>query len=141
LARFDGPTGHAPLSFQGLVTPFDQQDAIAVENNRANTHNRTVRVGATHDQSLRAASALRSGGARVPARKFRSPAAAIIAALSVDRRGLGTNVGISRRWPWSSRSARNRLLAETPPAMPTLAARNRRAAAKSRSIKAVTTTR
>src|SRR5262245_39266519 len=70
--------------------------------------------------SARAASALRSVDALAPARKFRSPAAAIIAALSVDSARLGRNVGISRRAPRSASSARRRLLADTPPAMPTL---------------------
>src|SRR5215212_4590202 len=77
----------------------------------------------------------------MPARRRRRPAAAIIAALSVDNIRLGTKVGTSRAAPRDSRSARSRLLAETPPAMPTLFASYRRAAAYSRSISAVTTTR
>src|SRR5947209_10228755 len=66
--------------------------------------------------SANAASALRSGGASAPTASFRNPAAAIIAALSVDSGRLGTNVGTSRRAPRSSSSARRRLFAETPPA-------------------------
>src|SRR5207253_119380 len=44
-----------------------------------------------------AASAFRSSEAMTPARNLRSPAAAIIAALSVESVRLGRNVGISRR--------------------------------------------
>src|SRR5438552_12999671 len=67
--------------------------------------------------SARAASAFRSSGALAPARNFRRPAAAIIAALSVDSVRLGRQVGSSRRWPRAWSSARKRLFAETPPAM------------------------
>src|SRR5262249_42267134 len=81
-----------------------------------------------------AASALRSGAARTPARRFLNPAAAIIAALSVESCRLGSNVGISRRLPRSWSSARKRLLADTPPAMPTLRARNLRPAPNRRSL-------
>ena len=67
-----------------------------------------------------------------PARNLRRPAAAIIAALSVESCRLGTNVGISRASPCSFSSARSRLLADTPPATPMLlrliAARRRRTA-------------
>src|SRR6476646_5073965 len=49
--------------------------------------------------SASAASAFRSGGASTPARKRRNPAAAIIAALSVDSATLGRNVGLSRCSP------------------------------------------
>src|SRR4030095_5522483 len=87
------------------------------------------------------ASALRSSGAVAPLRSFRRPAAAIIAALSVDSDRLGTNVGISRLSPYDLKSARNRLFAETPPAIPMLLACQRRAASNVRSTKVVTTTR
>src|SRR5882672_4252191 len=70
--------------------------------------------------SVNAASALRSSAAVTPARKRLRPAAAIIAALSVASVRLGRNAGISRRVPRSCTSLRNRLLAETPPATPTL---------------------
>ena len=52
---------------------------------------------AGHYDRISAASAFRSIDAVMPARNFRSPAAAIIAALSVDSARLGRNVGISRR--------------------------------------------
>src|SRR5262252_7575372 len=91
--------------------------------------------------SARAASALRSDGANTPARSLRSPAAAIIAALSVDNARLGRNVGISRCSPWYVRSLRSRLLADTPPATPMLLAPNRRAASNVRSTSVVTTVR
>ena len=48
------------------------------------------------------------------------PAAAIIAALSVESRRLGRNVGISRASPRAFSSARSRLFADTPPATPML---------------------
>src|SRR4029077_3690527 len=86
-------------------------------------------------------SALRSAGANKPPRIRRSPAAAIIAALSVDNARLGRNVGISRCSPWYVRSARSRLFADTPPATPMLFAPNRRAASNARSTRVVTTTR
>ena len=63
-----------------------------------------------------------SSGDVIPARSFLSPAAAIMAALSVDSARLGTNVGISRASPYTLRSTRSRLFAETPPATPTLLA-------------------
>jgi len=65
---------------------------------------------------------LRSKDAVDPARNFRNPAAAIIAALSVDRARPGRNVGTSRRAPRACNSARSRLFADTPPATPTLRA-------------------
>ena len=92
-------------------------------------------------QSASAASALRSRSAVTPLRSFRSPAAAIIAALSVESARLGRNVGISRRSPCRVSSARRRLLADTPPAMPMLRAWCRRAASNVRSISVLTTTR
>src|SRR5262249_4715320 len=87
------------------------------------------------------ASAFRSAGASAPARTRLRPAAAIIAALSVESDGLGRYTGSSRAAPRATSSARSRLFADTPPAMPTLCAPNRRAASNNRSIKTVTTTR
>ena len=60
-----------------------------------------------------------------------------MAALSVDSDRLGTNVGISRRSPYDLKSARNRLFAETPPAMPMLLACQRRAASNVSSTPAI----
>src|SRR4029077_9171446 len=91
--------------------------------------------------NVNAGSALRSAGARTPARSLRSPAAAIIAALSVDSARLGRNVGISRCSPCICSSARSRLVAAPPPATPMLFAEYRRAASNTRSISTVTTTR
>src|SRR4051812_31612329 len=91
--------------------------------------------------SASAGSALRSAGASTPALSLRSPAAAIIAALSVESARLGRNVGISRCWPWCRRSARSRLFADTPPETPMLFARCRRAASNARSMSVVTTVR
>src|SRR5262245_50250520 len=81
-----------------------------------------VQILGRHLHSASDASAFKSAGANVPARSLRSPAAAIIAALSVDSRRLGRKTGISRASPRATSSARSRLLAETPPAIPTLRA-------------------
>src|SRR5436190_3414100 len=70
--------------------------------------------------SASAASALRSRAAVVPPRNLRNPAAAIIAALSVESFTLGRKVGISRASPCAVNSARRRLFADTPPATPML---------------------
>ena len=52
------------------------------------------------------AEALRSAGAKFPAASCRSPAAAIIAALSVESARLGMKTGISLRSAFASASAR-----------------------------------
>src|SRR6185503_11018207 len=72
--------------------------------------------------SARLASALMSDCASTPARNRRSPAAEILAALSVESARSGTNTGSCCAAPRISASARKRLFAETPPAIPTLRA-------------------
>src|SRR4051794_30796495 len=69
------------------------------------------------------ASAFTAKSPRTPARKLRSPAAPIIAALSVENPSPGMKTGSSRASPRRSASCRSRLFADTPPAMPTLRAR------------------
>ena len=39
-AGFDHPARKTPLSFERLMTPFDEQHAIAVEDDRSNAHHR-----------------------------------------------------------------------------------------------------
>ena len=72
---------------------------------------------------------------------FRSPAAAIIAELSVERTSDGTKTGRPSRLPRASASFRSRMLAETPPAMPTMRAPSQRAASNVLSTRELTTTR
>src|SRR5262245_46187086 len=72
--------------------------------------------------SARLASALMSSCASHPARDRRRPAAAIIAALSVESARSGTNTGSCPAAPRIPASARKRVFAETPPAIPTLRA-------------------
>ena len=76
-----------------------------------------------------------------PASSRRRAAAPIMAALSVVRSSRGTNTGSPACWPRSTASARSRRLAETPPAIPTDATLNQRAAANVRSSSAPTTAR
>src|SRR5205814_761134 len=77
-------------------------------------------------------SAFRSRPARTPAWYPRRPAAAIIAALSVESESRGMNTGSPSRCPRAARSLLNLELADTPPAMPTLRASNCSAASNSR---------
>src|SRR5690348_13924273 len=81
----------------------------------------------------RLASALKSSGDASPRSSRRRPAAAIIAALSVDSDSLGTNTGSPSRSPRAAASRRSRLFADTPPAMPMLRAPRREAASNVRS--------
>ena len=84
----------------------------------------------------RLALALRSQPAVTPSRSRRRPAAAIIAALSVVSARLGTNTGMPARSPRAMASARSRLLADTPPAIPMLRAPNQPATSNVRSSSA-----
>ena len=80
-------------------------------------------------QSGSDAAAMRSAAANWPRENFRKPAAAIIAALSVERCVLGKNTGMPARAPRACAICRRREFADTPPAMPMLRALNHLAAA------------
>jgi hypothetical protein len=90
-------------------------------------------------QSGSDAAALKSGVAMRPAASCRIPAAAIIAALSVDRCVLGKNTGSIARSARCRAAARSRELADTPPATPPAPALCHFAAANARSISVSTT--
>src|SRR5579871_1312790 len=89
--------------------------------------------------SGRDAVALREVSARKPARKRGQAAAAIIAALSVERARLGKKVCIPTALPRSSKAVRSCALAATPPETRIVEAPDCSAAAKVRSRRSRTT--